>query len=175
MEVYKGIPISEAGLLTHNMLLSILLLTIVVVFVIFVCLSKPFESNKAKRHIRKLKREAKYNEFARAQLKKIECREKRRWDQEKDEKIADRIVGIITLCIIVGTLFGAVIPGWLDYTRKDYVVYSGEIAVNAKVRQSRIELSDGTIVRGRGDFGENDTYGTVVYSKRTNRFVGGIK
>lgn len=66
-----------------------------------------------------------------------------------------------------------VIPGWTDYIRKDYVVYTGEITVYNQMKRSRIELEDGTTIWGRGDFNEEDTYGTVVYSRRTKLFLGG--
>ena len=70
-------------------------------------------------------------------------------------------------------MFWAVIPGWTDYAEKDYVVYTGEISVHGQMRHSYIELEDGTTVWGRGDFDAEDTYGTVVYSKRTKEFLGG--
>ena len=41
------------------------------------------------------------------------------------------------------------------------------------MKNSRIELDNGTVVWGIGDFNEHDTYGTVVYSRRTNQFLGG--
>jgi hypothetical protein len=41
------------------------------------------------------------------------------------------------------------------------------------MKHSRIELEDGTTIWGIGDFKEEDSYGTVVYSKRTKQFLGG--
>ena len=73
----------------------------------------------------------------------------------------------------VAILAWGIIPGWTDYIRKDYVVYKGEITVYQQMRSSRIELEDGTVVWGIGDFDEHDTYGTVVYSRRTKQFLGG--
>ena len=67
-----------------------------------------------------------------------------------------------------------VIPGWTDYVKKDYVVYKGEITVYQQTRRSRIELEDGTTVWGTGNFDQEDTYGTVIYSRRTKQFLGGI-
>ena len=43
----------------------------------------------------------------------------------------------------------------------------------AILRRSRVELDDGTTIWGIGDFDEEDTYGTVVYSRRTKQFLGG--
>lgn len=67
-----------------------------------------------------------------------------------------------------------IVPNLTDYVRKDYVVYTGEIEVCIQGKSSYIELEDGTVVRGRGDFDSDDTYGTVVYSKRSKLFLGGI-
>ena len=43
------------------------------------------------------------------------------------------------------------------------------------MKRSRIILDDGTVVWGIGDFVEEDTYGTVVYSRRSKDFLGGEK
>ena len=52
------------------------------------------------------------------------------------------------------------------------VAISFGIGASLSMKNSRIELADGTTVWGNGDFDPDDTYGTVVYAKRSNRLLG---
>ena len=128
---------------------------------------------KERQHLRKLKEKAQTDETARRQLEKIERKNKRRRQRNKDNIITDIIIWSATVCLAVAILAWGVISGWTDYIRKDYVVYIGEITVHNQMKHSRIELEDGTTIWGIGDFNEEDTYGTVVYSRRTKQFLGG--
>ena len=128
---------------------------------------------KERQHLRKLKEKAQTDETARRQLEKIERKNKRRRQRNKDNIITDIIIWSATVCLAVAILAWGVLPGWTDYLRKDYVVYTSEITVHNQMKHSRIDLEDGTTIWGIGDFNEEDTYGTVVYSRRTKQFLGG--
>ena len=129
---------------------------------------------KEKQRIKKLCEKAEHDEAAKKQLARIERKNKRRRKRGRGNIINDILVWGLSLCVAGLILFWAIIPGWIDYIQKYYVVYTGEITVYHQQRP-RIELEDGTTVWGRGDFDNKDTYGTIVYSRRTNLFLGGIK
>ena len=174
MNTYKGIPITEYRLLTLSVLFSVLLIVLLIVVSIWIYTHLSMRNKKETQHIKKLKENAKNDEFAKKQLVKIERKKKRKRKENKHNTIYDAIVLSICMCLAVVNLVWGVIPGWTDYIIKDYVVYTGDIKVYDQLRNSRIELGDGTTVWGNGSFEENDDYGTIVYSKRTKRFLGGI-
>ena len=80
------------------------------------------------------------------------------------------VIGVELFAVI-----GNIAPLVTDYIVKDYVVYTGEIEVCNKFNRPYIELEDGTIVRGGTVLTEEDSYGTVVYSKRSEIALGGKK
>ena len=171
--MFNGIPISEYGLLAHSVIFTILLLGLAVAFGFWLYVSLIMKNRKKRQHLRKLKEKAKGDDLAKKQLERIERKKKRRRKRENDNIITDILIWSMTICLAIVILAWGVIPGWTDYVKKDYVVYKGEITVYQQAKRSRIELEDGTIIWGRGDFDEEDTHGTVVYSKRTKLFLGG--
>ncbi|MBR6782647.1 MAG: hypothetical protein IKM33_05570 [Clostridia bacterium] len=171
--MYNGIMISELGLIVHSVVFTMLFLGLMVAVGFGVYTSLALKNPKEKEHLRNLKEKAQSDELAKKQLEKIKRRNKRRRKREKENIITDVIIWSISACLAIAILAWGIIPGWMDYIRKDYVVYKGEITVHKQMKRSRIELEDGTIVWGRGDFDEHDTYGTVVYSRRTKQFLGG--
>ena len=173
MDMYNGIPISEIRLIVHSVVFTILFIGLMIAVGFWVHSLKSMKNPKEKERLKKLRKKAQSDENAKKQLEKIERKNKRRRQRNKDNIITDVVIFSITVCFAVVILAWAIIPGWLDYAKKDYVVYSGEITVYEQMKRSRIELEDGTTIRGRGDFNEEDTYGTVVYSKRTKQFLGG--
>ena len=173
MDMYNGIPISEIGLIVHSVVFTILFIGLMIAVGFWVHSLKSIKNPKEKERLKKLREKAQSDENAKKQLEKIERKNKRRRQRNKDNIITDVVIFSITVCLAVVILAWAIIPGWLDYAKKDYVVYSGEITVYEQMKHSRIELEDGTTIWGRGDFNEEDTYGTVVYSKRTKQFLGG--
>ena len=171
--MFNGIPISEYRLLAHSVIFTILFLGLAVAFVFWFYVSLTMKNPKEKEHLRKLKEKAQNDESAKKQLEKIERKNKRRRKREKENIITDIIIWSISACLAIVILAWGVIPGWTDYIRKEYVVYKGEFTVYQQMKRSRIELEDGTIIWGIGDFDEEDSNGTVVYSKRTKQFLGG--
>ena len=168
-----GIPISELILIVHSIIFTILFIGLMVAVGFWAYTSLTLKNPKEKEHLRRLKEKARSDELAKKQLEKLERRNKRRNKREKENIITDIFIWSISVYVGVAILAWGIIPGWTDYIRKDYVVYKGEITVYQQMRSSRIEFEDGTVVWGIGDFDEHDTYGTVVYSRRTKQFLGG--
>ncbi len=173
MNTYNGIPITEIRLLAYGVIFTILLLglTVAVTFWIHTCLS--MRNPKEKQHIKRLRKKAETDDIAKKKLEKLDRRNKRRRKRNRSDIICDVVIWSIDVCLTIILLGWCVIPAWTDYVKKDYVVYTGEIKVYSQMKHSHIELDDGTTVWGKGDFDEDDTYGTVVYSRRTKQFLGG--
>ena len=172
MTVYMGVPITEYRLLMHCIIFTVMfvLLTVAISFGIGASLS--MKNKKDRQHVRRLKRRAKNEEIAKAQLDKIKRKNKRRRREHRGRVFAEILLWALFIAIAAALLVLCVIPGWMDYILKDYTVYTGEIKVYDQMKNSRIELADGTTVWGNGDFDPDDTYGTVVYAKRSNRLLG---
>ena len=168
-----GIPISELRLIVHSIIFTILFIGLMVAVGFWAYTSLTLKNPKEKEHLRRLKEKAQSDELAKKQFEKLERRNKRRRRRERKNIVTDVFIWSISVCVGVAILVWGIIPGWTDYIRKDYVVYTGEITVYQQMKNSRIELEDGTVVWGIGDFDEHDTCGTVVYSRRTKQFLGG--
>lgn len=173
VDMYNGIAISELRLIVHSVAFTMVFLVMVVALVFWVYTSHTMKNPKEKERLRKLREKAQDDELAKKQLEKIKRKNKRKRKCERENIITDVIIWSISACIAIVTPTCGIIPGWTDYIKKDYVVYTGEITVYQQNRRSRIELDDGTIVWGIGEFDVDDTYGTVIYSKRTKQFLGG--
>ena len=168
-----GIPISELRLIVHSIIFTILFIALMVAVGFWAYTSLTLKNPKEKEHLRRLKEKAQSDDFAKKQLEKIKRKNKRRRKRERKNIVTDVFIWSISVCVSVAILVWGIIPGWTDYIRKDYVVYKGEITVYQQMKNSRIELDNGTVIWGIGDFNEHDTYGTVVYSRRTKQFLGG--
>ena len=171
--MFDGIPISELRLIVHSIIFTIMFIGLMVAVGFWAYTSLTLKNPKEKEHLRRLKEKAQSDDFAKKQLEKIKRKNKRRRKRERKNIVTDVFIWSISVCVGVAILVWGIIPGWTDYIRKDYVVYTGEITVYQQMKNSRIELEDGTVVWGIGDFDEHDTYGTVVYSRRTKQFLGG--
>ena len=171
--MFNGISIFEYRLLAQSIIFTLLFLVLTVTLAFLLYASLKMKSPKERQRIKKLKEKAASDELAKKQLEKIERRNKRRRKRNKKDIVADTVIWCLSICFAVAILALCVIPGWTDYIVKDYIVYTGEITVYNQWNRSRIELDDGTTIWGRGDFAEEDTYGTVIYSRRTKLFIGG--
>ena len=174
MKTFNGIPISEYVVLVHSIIFSVLLLGVLAAFGFWLYTMKRMKNPKERQRLRNLKEKSRDDETAKKQLEKIERRNKRRRRRDREGVI----VNVLIWCFLIGftavDLSLGIVPSFTDYVRKDYVVYTGEIEVCIQGKSSYIELEDGTVVKGRGDFDSDDTYGTIVYSKRSKLFLGGI-
>ena len=168
-----GIPISELRLIVHSIIFTILFIGLMIAVGFWAYTSLTLKNPKEKEHLRRLKEKAQNDELAKKQFEKLERRNKRRRRRERKNIVTDVFIWSISVCVGVAILVWGIIPGWTDSIWKDYVVYTGEITVYQQMKNSRIELDNGTVIWGIGDFDEHDTYGTVVYSRRTKQFLGG--
>ena len=173
MNTYNGIPMSELRLVVSTTIMTILFIGVAVAMGFFLYSCVTMKSAKERRALIKLRKKARNDDTARNKLEKIKRRNKRRRQRNKSDIVADVVCCGLLICVAIAALVWTIIPGWIDYFKKDYVVYTGEIKVYSQMKHSRIELEDGTTVLGKGDFDEDDTYGTVVYSKRTKQYIGG--
>lgn len=173
MNSFNGIPISESRLLVHGIIFTVMLALLTVAFGYYLYASLTMKGKNERAHLKKLKEKAQTDELAKKRLQKIERKSRRQCERRRSDRFFEAFIMGISVCLAVTILFWAVIPAWTDYARKDYAVYTGEIKVNSQTRNPYIKLGDGTTVWGRGDFDTDDTYGTVVYSRRTKQFLGG--
>ena len=83
----------------------------------------------------------------------------------------DTVVRIVIICVLIALLTlllsVALVPGWADYTKKDYVEYVGEFECQRNGKAVFTYLPDGTKLEGAYGLDEGEYYGRVVYSKRT--------
>ncbi len=171
MDFYKGIPIAEYKLLMLNIIFTALFVALLVAaFYLYASLNR--RSKKDVQRIKNLSQKAKTDDAVRAQLERLERKNKRKRKRNRESIIFDIIVWGLIVVIGVAALSCAIIPTWTDYIVKDYVVYTGEIRVYRHMRYNRIELEDGTILTGGAEFTEQDTNGTLVYSKRSKIVLG---
>ncbi len=169
--MYNGMPISEWRLVALAIVYATLFLLLLVVLVLWGSTALSMKDPKEKALVKRLKEKAETDSFAQKRLAKIERRQKR----ERRNTRADRILFCLSVAFCLVILVCAVLPTWTDFLRKDYVVYTGEVTVVYVSKNSRVMLADGTTVWGIGDLEEGDTYGTVVYSRRSKQLLSGQK
>ena len=175
MSTYNGIPISEYLLPVIYIIYIFLAVALMVaaLFLLYQILSD--RDQKSPQRMKKLRAKAETDEQAAKQLAKMERKKKR----QKKKNWGNIIYYIFLFCLVVGCelfiIIGGIVPLLTDHVVKDYVVYTGEIKVCDNYRRPYIELEDGTIVWGGTILSEEDTYGTVVYAKRSKIVLGGQK
>ena len=172
MSAYNGIPISEYRL-PAMYIIYILLAVALLVATVFLILSS--RDKKSAQRMKRLRERAVTDEQAAKQLAKIERKVKRRRKKNR----SDLIFYVFLFAMVIGfelfIIIGGIAPLVTDHIVKDYVVYTGEIKVCDNFKRPYIEFEDGTIVRGGTILSEEDTYGTVVYAKRSKIALGGRK
>ena len=175
MSTYNGMSISEYRLPVMYIIYILLSVALIIAasFLLYQILSD--RDKKAIQRIKKLRTKAETDEQAAKQLTKMERKIKR----QKRKKRGDIIYHIFLFILVFGVelfiIIGGIAPLVTDHVVKDYVVYTGEIKVCDNFKRPYIELEDGTIVRGGTELTEEDTYGTVVYAKRSKIALGGEK
>ena len=175
MSTYNGMSISEyrlPGMYIIYILLAVALI-IAASFLLYQILSD--RDKKAIQKIKKLRTKAETDEQAAKQLTKMERKIKR----QRKKNRGDLIFYVFLFAMVIGfelfIVVGGIAPLVTDHIVKDYVVYTGEIKVCDNFNRPYIELEDGTIVRGGTELTEEDTYGTVIYAKRSKIALGGEK
>ena len=175
MSTYNGISISEYRLPVIYIIYILLAVALMVaaLFLLYQILSD--RDQKSLQRMKKLRAKAEIDEQAAKQLAKMERKKKR----QKKKNRGNIIYYIFLFSLVVGfelfIIIGGIAPLVTDHIIKDYVVYTGEIKVCDNFKRPYIELEDGTIVRGGTELTEEDTYGTVIYAKRSKIALGGEK
>lgn len=177
---YGAEPVKEWRLLAMNIFSTLLLISLVACgiagFFLFFSKDDIKKRRELKERLRKLEAVVENNETAQNNLEKSKNRLKSKLRKFGKEKLPERCVFFATLIITVFLdLYILVVPGWLDYSRKDYVEYEGSFEyVQRQMRKhsSISYLADGTKVSGGLELDDGEYYGTIVYSKRTKIVIG---
>ena len=175
MSTYNGILISEYRLPAMYIIYILLAVALLIaaLFLLYQILSD--RDKKSAQRMKMLREKASTDEQAAKQLAKMERKIKRRRKKNR----SDLIFYVFLFAMVIGfelfIVIGGIAPLVTDHIVKDYVVYTGEIKVCDNFKRPYIELEDGTIVRGGTVLSEEDTYGTVVYAKRSKIAIGGKK
>ena len=175
MDCFNGIEIAEYKLLTHSIFFSVFfIIGIVLTIVVIVITNGNYFKSNSRNVYYELEKRAQTDDLAKKRLEKL----KRKAKKKRKQKIADIIFECFLLILCMGiaivSLLVGVIPGWTDYIKKDYVVYTGEIAVYDNYKHGYITIEDGTKIEGTSIFDSNDKSGTLVYSKRMRIALGGV-
>ncbi len=176
--LYHGaVVVNDGWLLAMNILFTVLLVSIiacgVAAFFVFFDKDDIRKNRRIKERLKKLESVVENNETAQNKLEKSKDKLRRKLRKTRKEKLVEMgvyygaltIVFLLILCVMV-------IPGWLDYSRKDYVEYEGAFECVKAGRNSHMSLADGTKTDGAYGLSEGEYYGTVVYSKRTKLTLG---
>lgn len=172
--VIDGVAVSDGALLAQNILFTVLCFFIMAVGVagFFLILDKDERRRRRriKERIRALENVEEKNPKVQKRLEKsIKALKKQRNNKKNAE-----LTLVFCTCTLVFLLvfFILVISGWVDYSRKDYIVYEGEFECFSGGKNSYILLDDGTRLDGRCGLSTGEYYGRIVYPRRTRRSLG---
>ncbi len=175
MNTFDGIAISETRLLTQNIIMSVLLLGLLVAagFWLASCIKKSdVKGNKRKRNLRK---RAKTDPAAEQELARLKRKKRNQRKRNAKSIVGSVCLGVIIAALAVTIALLFVLPGWIDFAIKDYMVYNGEFEVSRGNKLNYIDLDDGTELYGGGGLDVGEYNGRVVYSKRTHITMGAEK
>ena len=146
METFNGINIDESRLLNHT-----IVLTIVFVLLFSLCLFLLCHTT------------IRYQRTKRTKIKK-----------KGKSFVPEFIVLSLLLVGVVAFSVFQVLPSWLDYVNKDYIVYTGGFRVEESGTKygGTIKLSNGETITGTALFENDDSNGTIIYSKRSKIVLG---
>ncbi len=175
MSIYNGIPISEYRLPVTYILYSLLFAVGLIALLVWIRLVFADRDKKQAARLKELRSKAPSDPVAAKRLAKEERRLKRHKKKKREDFIYNTLVFSIAAVAMALMLTFGIIPAVTDHIVKDYVVYTGEIKVSKYIRRSSITLEDGTVIYGSTDLTSEDTFGTVVYAKRSKTALGGQK
>lgn len=185
MEFYQGVPISEGKLIVYALVAAAFTLILIAAAALHLYqLTDPKNKKKAKAlaHQKKLRMRADSDPVAKAQLERIERKSKKNGQQSKWLKVGNIALLVLIFLCVAANITGVLVPVTMDLICKDYVLYAGELTYQDTVmgtrvftRRTDLVLADGTALTGTAGFTKEDTYGTVVYAKRSKIALGGQK
>jgi len=173
MSVYNGMLIAEYRLPVMYIIHIILAVAIAVAALFLLCQILGDRDKKSLQRMKKLREKAETDEQAAKQLAKMERKIKRQKKKKRGDTIFYIFLFSLALVSELLLVICGIAPLVTDHIVKDYVVYTGEIKVYDYLRRPYIKLEDGTIIRGGTNLTDEDTYGTVVYSRRSEIALGG--
>ena len=171
--MYNGIEISEFHLLFETIWISVLVLVLLITISVSVYYSFKLINRKNINNLKKLKERADNDEIAKKRLEKLERKLKRKKEKTKTGRVGNIFFWILIFAVVTFATGYQIVPGWVDYAKKDYVIYSGDFTVEITLRRTYITLEDGTVLYGNAGFDDDDTHGTIVYTRRTHTVLGG--
>ena len=144
METFKGIKIDESRLLSHNIVITIVFALILSLCLFLLCHTI------------------------------IRYKKPTHTKGKKKSFVSEFIVLSLLLVGIVAFSVFQVLPSWMDYVNKDYIVYTGDFRVEESGTKygGTIKLSNGETVKGITLFESDDLTGTIVYSSRSKVVLG---
>jgi hypothetical protein len=170
---YNGVLLDDSKLLVITVIMTFILIVFVsalaVYFIFIRNMSTTSEKKEAKR-IKRLENDAKDKPELQKQLNKLKRKRSNRNKREGKSIWLDILIAVIATVAICLNLFLAVIPGWTDYTLKDYAVYTGSYESTYSNKCYYTILPDGTQITG-GRFNRGTNYGTVIYAKRSKILI----
>ncbi len=165
----SGIKISEASLLTHTTVMScILLLTVLLAIWALIIFCKDNDKENQER-IQKLKHRAETDPSVLKQLANLKNRSQK---SKRKAFVSALLVETFLIILILANLFFAVVPGWTDFVKKDYVIYEGEFEVYNYTCEHFIILEDGTRLKGALGLDSGTYNDKIVYSHRSKFALG---
>ena len=170
---YNGTLLDDSRLLAITIAMTILLIVFIAALAVYFIFIRNFSTNSTKKEaerIKRLEKNLQENPALQKQLDKLKRKRANRNKREGNGILLDVIVSVLASFCIFINLFYCIIPGWQDYTLKDYVVYTGSYTENYQGYNSkRTILDDGTHITGIAHSGKN--YGTVIYSKKSKILI----
>ena len=161
---YNAIEVNDAKLLIWVIVFSLILLFTIIVGVVAYSVFNNKENSISAKRIRTLREKATTDPIAEKRLRKIERKHKKNLKHDRVNKF---LIFTLILILVSLNLFLCVIPGWMDYIKKDYIVHKGNLSVSRYTRISTITLEDGTMLSGSLGLEEGQHNLKIVYSKRT--------
>ena len=144
MEIFNGIKIDESMLLRHN--IGIMIAFVLILSICLFLLCHTIIRYKKATHT-KGKKKSFVSEFI--------------------------VLSLLLFGIIAFSVF-QVLPSWMDYVNKDYIVYTGDFRIEESGTKygGYIILSNGEVLNGTALFESDDSNGTIVYSSRSKVVLG---
>ncbi len=167
--MYQGIEINEVKLLLFSLLFTVIFIALAGLTIVLFYYLRRGGNSKLKERMVRLRERAESDAYAKNELVKLERKHGKKLKRELYSGVALCAVSL-TLSLII--LFGFMLPGWCDYVKKDYVLYSGRLEVEHNRQHRNIILEDGTVVSGDLGYDSGIHRGKIVYSKRTEIALG---
>lgn len=128
---------------------------------------------KEAEYIYKLKLRAESDEWAQREYVRRERKYKQKQRIRQKANIPLLFAFFVSITISAVVLLTMTVPTWLDYVKRDYVVYDGDFSVYYKAKTRWIEIAEDSTLHGELVAPNAGNYnGTVVYAARSKIALG---